>query len=318
MKIRWLGTNGFEFRHQQKSFLLDPYVTRRMDLICDPTKVARYICDTGAGFVPSTVGMEHGARSIGNKVFAHQQTSSPCPLPYAIGKNKQKHEDEMLPGTTRQASTQRVDSIIIGHSHWDHLADTPEIARRTGARVIGSATTINICRAMGVPENQLQMCVCGETIKSLEVTVEILPSLHKQPMLYPGSYNCIPEKIESIADFVEGGTFALLFDFGGFRVLNLGSANFIPEALDGLNCDCLLVGISGRADNFLSDLMRCIDTKLIIPTHFDYFDTPMEQAGERISIASFIREMRDVAPEVAITIPKPLEWFDLAGEKLCM
>jgi L-ascorbate metabolism protein UlaG (beta-lactamase superfamily) len=307
MKLRWLGTNGFEFRYRGQSILLDPYVTRRMDLICDPAAVSKYITDVDTGFVPNTVDIKYGAWSMGHKKFAPGPSSSPCPLPYALCKNKQQHEDEMLPETKRSASTPRVETIIIGHSHWDHLADAPEIAKRTGASILGSLTTVNICKSLGVASSQLKVCEAGDIMEFGDFTVNVLPSLHKQPMLYPGAYSEVPKKIESIEDFLEGGTFALLFDFCGLRVLNLGSANFIPEALNGLNCDCLLVGISGRADNFMSELMSCISTKLIIPTHFDYFDTPMEQSGERISMASFLQEMQTVAPEVAITraCPRP-------------
>lgn len=43
----------------------------------------------------------------------------------------------------------RADYIFIGHSHWDHLADAAEISRQTNAVVVGSQTTLNICRAQG-------------------------------------------------------------------------------------------------------------------------------------------------------------------------
>lgn len=249
MKIRWLGINGFEFQYNGRSILLDPYVTRRMDVICDPASVSRYI--SGA------------------------------------------------------------DSIIIGHSHWDHLADTPEIARRSGACVIGSETTLNICRAMGVAPSQLRLCAAGDIINCQDFSIEVFPSRHKQPMLYPGRYDTVPEKMKTIEDFVEGGTFALLFDFGGLRILNLGSAGFIPEALDGLSCDSLLVGISGRKPDFLRELLRCISTQMVIPTHFDFFDTPLEEPGERISIAEFMSEIRLIAPDLKVKVPEPLKWFDL-------
>jgi len=256
MKMRWLGTNGFEFIYQEKSFLLDPFVTRRMDIVCDPESVSRYIDKT--------------------------------------------------------------DVIFIGHSHWDHLADTPEIAKRTDAVIVGSETTVNICKAMGVKSSQLRVFKADDLLEYGDLNVYVLPSLHKQPMLYPGMYNDVPEKIDRIEDFLEGGTFALLFDFKGLRILNLGSANFIPEALAGLSCDYLLVGISGRSPVFVSELMRHVSTQVVIPTHFDFFDTPLEEAGERISLADFQKEMKEVAPDVAVHIPSPLEWIELTGENQCM
>ena len=40
----------------------------------------------------------------------------------------------------------KVDFILVHHSHFDHLADVPYIAKKTGAKVIGTETTINILK----------------------------------------------------------------------------------------------------------------------------------------------------------------------------
>ena len=45
----------------------------------------------------------------------------------------------------------KVDAILCGHSHFDHLLDAPRIAQRTGAKLVGSATTCAFARAQGVP-----------------------------------------------------------------------------------------------------------------------------------------------------------------------
>ena len=47
------------------------------------------------------------------------------------------------------------DYILIHHSHFDHLGDVPYIAKKTGAKVIGTETTIAILRAYDVPGEQL-------------------------------------------------------------------------------------------------------------------------------------------------------------------
>src|SRR5439155_14041361 len=50
---------------------------------------------------------------------------------------------------------QKIDAIVCGHSHYDHLLDAPLIARARGAKLVGSATTCAFGRASGVPESQL-------------------------------------------------------------------------------------------------------------------------------------------------------------------
>src|SRR5579863_5323290 len=53
------------------------------------------------------------------------------------------------------AHIRKADFILITHTHGDHVLDLPYIARKTGATVIGTGSTINFARASGVPNSQL-------------------------------------------------------------------------------------------------------------------------------------------------------------------
>ncbi len=46
---------------------------------------------------------------------------------------------------------QRADFVLVGHSHFDHLAGAEIIAATTGARVIGSSETCRVLRGAGLP-----------------------------------------------------------------------------------------------------------------------------------------------------------------------
>lgn len=48
----------------------------------------------------------------------------------------------------------KADQILIGHGHWDHMADIPYIAKKTGAQVIGSETHANVLRALQGAESR--------------------------------------------------------------------------------------------------------------------------------------------------------------------
>jgi len=50
----------------------------------------------------------------------------------------------------------RADYIFAGHSHADHIADVPFIAKKFGSKVIGSRTTTNIALTGGVDNSQLK------------------------------------------------------------------------------------------------------------------------------------------------------------------
>ncbi len=79
-------------------------------------------------------------------------------------------------------SSERVteaDYALIGHAHFDHLAGADVIAKRTGAKVIGSHETARVLREAGVPEAQIIATQGGDRfVLNDEVNVRVFPSLH--------------------------------------------------------------------------------------------------------------------------------------------
>jgi L-ascorbate metabolism protein UlaG (beta-lactamase superfamily) len=206
----------------------------------------------------------------------------------------------------------RADAIVVSHGHWDHLADVPTLARLTGATVVGSATTTNICRAYGLPHAQLATLGPGEQHDTPEFSVLLLPSRHAVSAAgevpYPGIYMEPPALPLRREDYLEGGTFAPLFRFGEHTILDVGSANCIDEALSGLRCDLLLVSIA-RMENtprFLTRLLGQVSAERIAPVHFDVFTRPLEDGlavQPYVDIPGFVRQARALAPDAEIRVP---------------
>jgi beta-lactamase family protein len=79
----------------------------------------------------------------------------------------------------RVADIRRADTILVGHSHFDHLWGAERIALATGARVVGSHETVRLMRAAGVAEERCVAVAGGERIAiGPDVTARVLPSLH--------------------------------------------------------------------------------------------------------------------------------------------
>lgn len=77
------------------------------------------------------------------------------------------------------ADVDRADFVLVGHSHFDHLAGAEIIAAKTGARVIGSNETAHVLAAHGVPKAQLLRSQGGERHRlAADVTVRVFPSVH--------------------------------------------------------------------------------------------------------------------------------------------
>ncbi len=93
---------------------------------------------------------------------------------------------------------ERADWIVVGHSHFDHLYGAERIARRTGARILGSHETVRVMEAQGIPVDRMIPVAGGERIRlSDDVTVDVYPSQHScvwsKTAMAPADEVCIGE-----------------------------------------------------------------------------------------------------------------------------
>ena len=217
------------------------------------------------------------------------------------------HRRLCIPEVTRK-HIKKADYIALTHSHWDHAADVAEIAKYTNAVILGSETMLNICRYFKIAESRLRQYENGHAFALGKFSLTPIRSKHKEPVGYPGYYHQPPTAIRRAADYVEGGTWALLVRSEKCTILNLGSANLIDEELGGIKCDYLLAGISKRAPDYLPRLLKCVTASTLIPTHWDNFlGHPVEAPGERISLKDFHEEMQRIAPMQQVKVLKVLE-----------
>lgn len=77
------------------------------------------------------------------------------------------------------AEVDKADYVLIGHSHFDHIAGAETIAINTGARVIGSNETACVLLEQDVPAEQLLRAQGGEHFRLADgVSVRVYPSVH--------------------------------------------------------------------------------------------------------------------------------------------
>jgi len=212
----------------------------------------------------------------------------------------------------------RADFVFLTHTHPDHSLDMPYIARKTGARVMGTESTANVARAEGVPEKQIQIVKGGDKLEFDGFSVQVIRSLHglfRKPA--PGQASAVPPVIPAsvkaplrFGQHVEGGTLAYLFSIGNHRIIVFGSMNYIEAELNGLRPDVALIGAMperNNIDDYTPRLMRVLgNPHTVIPTHWDRFNVPYSVSQEPAvrRLKSFIDEVENASPNTRVIVPE--------------
>ncbi len=204
----------------------------------------------------------------------------------------------------------KVDAILCGHSHYDHAADAPRIARMTGAKLVGSASTCAWGRAEGLGEDQLvQVPPSGAIVRFGDVEVRFVPSKHGRIALgrvpFPGEVHAPPRLPARAWHYKMGGAFGIVMNAAGVRVYHNGSADLVDAELEGERADVLLVGLAGRqaTRDYLKRLVGALSPDVIVPTHHDAFFAPLEAGFHTIpgmDIDGFVSEARSLAPRARV------------------
>ncbi len=211
----------------------------------------------------------------------------------------------------------KADFILAHHSHFDHLADVPYIAKITGAKVIGTETTCNILRAYGIPNEQLYPVKGGEDYQFENFSVQVIPSIHSalndKHYLDSRTYTEVPEAPLKVSEFVEGGSLMFLARFARHTVLTMGSMNFVERELVGQKPDILLAGVNRSQLGLYKYNERLLAVtnypKFIIPTHWDNFRLPYrfsQQSGVEQKLIPFQEDVKRLSPNSKVLIPTHL------------
>ena len=195
-------------------------------------------------------------------------------------------------------------AVIPMHSHYDHAMDSPEVAMRTGAMLVGSEATANIGRGWGLPETQVQVVEDGETIDLGQFSITFIESKHFQfpdpkmveTMLTQAE---IPEPLltpTSAFDYKLGKAYVLQVEHPQGNFLVIGSAGYVPGLLAGMQVDTVFLGVGGLGSQtadyreaFWAETAARVSPARIIPIHWDALTGPLNgpMTGE-VRIAGFL------------------------------
>jgi L-ascorbate metabolism protein UlaG (beta-lactamase superfamily) len=183
------------------------------------------------------------------------------------------------------AGIERLDALIPVHSHYDHAMDAGEVARRTGARVLGSASTAQVARGAGLPEEQIVVPADGVPLRFGDFRVTLYRSRHApiddgQPP-FPGTIDAPLVPPAPVSAWREGGSFSIAIAHPRGTALVQGSAGYVAGGLDGVDADVVLLGVGGLAGlgpdyagRYWREVVGRTGAQRVFPIHWDDFSLP--------------------------------------------
>ncbi|BCS54678.1 metal-dependent hydrolase [Geobacter sp. SVR] len=194
-------------------------------------------------------------------------------------------------------SLNRVDLILLTHGHGDHIGNTVEIAKRTGAKLVA---TFDLMKAMvsyaGFPEKQADRALTGSfggeiPLLDGEVSVRFVPAVHGGSM-----------------DTEKGPVYAgqpggfLISVKNGPRIYHTGDTDLFNDmALLSGSVDLMMVCIGDKftmGPRLAAQAVKLIRPRMAVPMHFGTFPaltgTPQQFKVEldKLKLGKTMRQMK--------------------------
>jgi len=71
-----------------------------------------------------------------------------------------------------------VDTLLISHSHYDHILDAPVVMQITGAHAYGSQNSCGLLTAYGMQQDRVQKITVGDHFTAGPFQIEVFPASH--------------------------------------------------------------------------------------------------------------------------------------------
>ena len=241
----------------------------------------------GRYLVTSTVFVSDGINSIMIDGFLTRQSIFQSIV------NGMKSDQEMIKASLTKAEIDKVDILLVGHSHYDHALDSEAVAIATNAILIGSEKTISLS-----PGAQSKPINTNETITIGDFQI----SFYQTPHVGKGAFFRGLEKFvlwstrgSRFKDHSEVYSFFLQHPQG--NILIIPSAGFADNVTLPDQADIVFLSIgllANQTEHYIKNYWQTavVDTcaSWVIPIHWDNFSkpltTPIESAPSLIDDVS--------------------------------
>jgi L-ascorbate metabolism protein UlaG (beta-lactamase superfamily) len=207
----------------------------------------------------------------------------------------------------------RADAIVLGHTHFDHALDAPEIAKRTGARVFGSRSAAALCLASGVRPDRVEIVEPGGSATvEREVgpfALRFVPSQHSRLLLgrvpFEGEIADCSDVPMRASAYRCGAVFGVEIRVAGRTIYHMGSADLVDANVSVRHVDLLLMCVAGWTSS--RDLPERAAARLapgaVLLSHWDDFLRPIgapARALPAMQMPRLVERLARAAPGVKL------------------
>ncbi|UTI66314.1 MBL fold metallo-hydrolase [Paraconexibacter antarcticus] len=209
-----------------------------------------------------------------------------------------------------------VAGVLVGHTHFDHAIDVPELCRRTGATAYGSASLGRLMHAFGVGDRAVQV-VPRQAYELGPFVVRFHRSAHSKLLLGLK----VPSDGELTCDHIDGfntgayrcgQVFGIEIEVAGLRLYHQGSANLLDDEVPTGGVDVFLAGIAGRrfTPGYWPRILGRLQPDVVVASHFDDFLRPVDAPtgfSLNVNLAVWPEEIAAVGRDIGVAaLPAPV------------
>jgi L-ascorbate metabolism protein UlaG (beta-lactamase superfamily) len=227
-----------------------------------------------------------------------------------------------IDGCLERMDVDRLDAVMPVHTHYDHAMDSAVVAERTGARVVGGTSAVQVGRGHGLPEDRLVAVTPSEPVTLGAYEVTLIEAAHCPPDRFPG---VIAEPVVppvKVAAYKCGEAWSTLVHHRPTdrRLLVVGSAGYVRGALAGQRADVAYLGVGQlglQPESYLieywTETVRAVGAHRVVLIHWDDFVRPLHKPLRALPYAAddldvSMRVLSGLAEQDGVALHLPTLW----------